>query len=178
MTTPQTSGPERAPDTAARGKTSAVGSEPTGSGPEQAVEDPPGVEVPVHTVQASTDQRLQRLHADYPDLKAQADSAGKALKDCTDAIKSAVTSLDPEQRRFALVGDGAPVLRVTYSESWRFDSKRMKADATAMLPEESLVHIAAQLGLEVEQLQKAAALLFVRYSHKVGSWSLRPGGGS
>lgn len=101
------------------------------------------------TVTAPPASRLEQLHAAYADAKAEQDAAAKKLKAITDAIKVEVTSLDPNERRFEITGaSGAPPLRLTYVESWRVDSKRLKAEQ----PE-----------------------LYVAYAKQSGAWTLKAG---
>lgn len=100
---------------------------------------------PVH-VDAASDERLAQLHATYADLKAKADQAAKEVKAVSDAIKLELTQRDPDSRRFTLTGDGGPALALTYAESWRIDSTRLKREA----PE-----------------------TYVQYAKKSGSWTLR-----
>lgn len=102
------------------------------------------------TPQAGT--RLEQLHAAYADAKAAADDAAAKLKAVTDAIKVELTQAAPEgERKIELAGQAGPVLRLTYSESWRLDSKRLKAEH----PE-----------------------TWVRYAKKSGSWTLKATGGT
>lgn len=97
-------------------------------------------------VAAEPGSRLEALHASYADAKAAADEAAARLKAVTDGIKVELTQRNPEARRFALTGAAGPALALTYTETWRFDSKRLKVDD----PE-----------------------TYVRYAKKSGSWSLR-----
>lgn len=114
-----------------------------------ALPTPPAAEPEPLTVTAPVDSRLAQLQAVYAEKKAAKDAAEKELKAITDAIKVELTSLDPEERRFELTGNGdAPSLRLTYVESWRLDSTRMKREN----PE-----------------------TYVRYAKKSGSWTLKAG---
>jgi hypothetical protein len=113
----------------------------------------PPVEPRPRAVQPDPTSRLAQLHAAYADAKAAVDAAGDALKAITDAIKVELTSVDPNERRFELVpahGVTAVPLRLTYTESWRLDSTRMKKED----PE-----------------------TYVRYAKKSGSWRLAPAKG-
>lgn len=110
----------------------------------------PTVETPPRQVQPRSNSRLAQLHASYAAAKAAADEANAALKAVTDAIKLEVTSVDANARRFELLpanGVEAPALRLTYTESWRVDAKKLKRDD----PE-----------------------TYVRYATKSGSWRLAP----
>lgn len=92
--------------------------------------------------------KLAQLHAAYVDAKAAADQAAKDLKAITDAIKLALNEAHPENTKVDLMpatGVTAPPLRLSYVESWRLDSRRMKTED----PE-----------------------TYVRYAKKSGSWRL------
>ncbi len=102
-------------------------------------------------VEPTMGSRLEALHAAYPDAKARADEADAQLKAITDGIKAAALEEAPEgQTRVEVQGPSGPPLRLTYTESWRLDSKRLKAQH----PE-----------------------TWVRFAVKGGSWALRPAGG-
>lgn len=106
----------------------------------------PETQPPSAQVVAPPDSRLQQLQASYPELKARAKAAAAALKDCTDAIKLELTTAAPGASRVDLVGGQfGPALQLTYSESWRIDSTRLKEEQPA---------------------------LYVTYAKKSGSWSL------
>lgn len=92
------------------------------------------------------DSRLAQLHAAYPAAKAAADDAAEKLKAITDGIKLALSEAAPDQTRIDLRGGHGPALRLSYTETWRFDSKRFKAED----PE-----------------------TYVRYAKKSGSWALK-----
>ena len=101
-------------------------------------------------VQPRSNSRLAALHAAYADAKAAVDAAGEQLKAITDAIKVELTAVDPNERRFELVpanGVQARPLQLTYVESWRVDSTKLKRED----PE-----------------------TYVRYAKKSGSWRLAP----
>ncbi|GAA5154680.1 hypothetical protein GCM10023340_38650 [Nocardioides marinquilinus] len=105
------------------------------------------------TVTPDGESRLAQLHALYPDLKAAADDAASKLKAVTDAIKVELTQLAPEERRFELAGPAdsrTPALQLTYVESQRVDSRRLKAEQPAV---------------------------YAAYSKPSGSWTLRPATG-
>lgn len=108
----------------------------------------PAIDPGPRQVQPRSNSRLAQLHAEYAAAKAAADGANEKLKAITDAIKVELTNTDPNQRRFELVpanGVEAPALRLTYTETWRFDSTKFKKDD----PE-----------------------TYVRYAKKSGSWRL------
>lgn len=98
-------------------------------------------------VQPDQGTRLEQLHAAYADAKAAADDTAARLKAIVDAIKVELTNAAPEGTpAVELRGTGGPALRVTWTTSWRFDSKRLKADN----PE-----------------------LYVRYAKQSGTWVLK-----
>lgn len=107
----------------------------------------PPPEPPAVQVVAPPNSRLEQLQALYPLLKDKADAAGKEFKDCVDAIKLELTTAAPGRTRVDLAGTAhIPALALTYAESWRIDSGRLKAEQPA---------------------------LYVTYAKKGGSWSLR-----
>lgn len=108
--------------------------------------DPALIQIP-----ADRSERLAQLHAQYADAKAEADAAAKRLKDITDALKAEMTQAAPGAPRLELVGGHGPALRLTYVESWRIDSTKLKAEN----PE-----------------------TYVRYAKKSGSWTLKAVAGS
>jgi hypothetical protein len=92
------------------------------------------------------DTRLEQLHAMYETTKAAKDEAEKAHQAVVDAIKSEISSQLPEGATSAtLTGQAGPPLAMSYVETWRFDSKRFKADDPHT---------------------------YVRYAKKSGSWKL------
>lgn len=103
----------------------------------------PDAAFPVHAVEGS---RLEQLHAAYADAKAHADEAAKRLKLITDAIKNELNTAAPDSHRVELRGSSGPVLRMSFVESWRLDSTRLKSEH----PE-----------------------TWVRYAKKSGSWTLK-----
>lgn len=112
---------------------------------------PEAAEPQAFVVQPQPGSRLEQLQAVYADAKARADEASAQLKAITDAIKTELTALAPiGETRIALQSEAGPRLRLTYSEAWRLDSKRLKAE----VPE-----------------------TWVRYAKKSGSWTLRADGG-
>ncbi len=108
----------------------------------------PVVEPEPLQVTAPPGSRLEQLHAAYPDAKAAADAAAATLKAITDGIKLELNQAAPEERRLELRGPAGPPLRLTYTETWRFDSKTFKA---------------------------ADPETYVRYAKKSGSWTLKAG---
>lgn len=91
--------------------------------------------------------RLDDLLAAYAELKPKADEAANRLKAVTDAIKSELQTAKPDARRIDV--DHAALtqpLRLSYVESWRLDTKRLKAER----PE-----------------------TYVTYASKGGKWELR-----
>lgn len=81
---------------------------------------------PATQVVPAADSRLEQLHAQYPDLKAAADAATKALADCTTAIKAELTQAAPGETRVELVSPHGPRLQLSYVERHSFDSKAFK----------------------------------------------------
>lgn len=101
-------------------------------------------------VEPTPGSRLEQMHAAYADAKAAADDATEKLKAITDAIKLELSQAAPEgATKVDLVGPG-PSLRLSWSETWRFDSRRFKAED----PE-----------------------TYVRYAKKSGAWTLRAAAG-
>lgn len=90
--------------------------------------------------------RLEQLHAAYPAAKAKAEAAAAELKAITDGLKVELTAGAPEAHKIALVGEQGPPLSLVYSESWRVDARKLKAED----PE-----------------------TYVRYAKKSGSWTLK-----
>lgn len=74
--------------------------------------------------------KLEQLHDLYYTLQAEKAEAEKRFKAVCDAIKLEVTSTNPEARRFELgsKNEGLRPLRVTYTESQRFDSTRFRKE--------------------------------------------------
>lgn len=106
---------------------------------------PETVPAPV-VVLPPAESRLADLHASYADAKARADEAAAQLKVITDAIKAELQTTVPDATRVELRSQNGPALSLNYVESWRLDSKRLKAEHTE---------------------------LWVRYAKKSGSWTLR-----
>lgn len=107
---------------------------------------------PLARVDAPAGSRLEQLHEAYAGAKAAADEATTRLKAVTDALKVELTQAAPEgTSRIELIGPLGPPLRLTYAETWRLDSRRLKAEDPEM---------------------------YVRYAKKSGSWTLREGGGA
>lgn len=96
---------------------------------------------------AQSGTRLEQLHAQYEEAKAAADEATARLKFITDGIKTELVSSTPDQPKLELRGGegAARPLQLTWVESWRVDSTRLKREN----PE-----------------------VYVRYAVKGGSWRL------
>ncbi|WP_040320040.1 hypothetical protein [Aeromicrobium marinum] len=99
----------------------------------------------VLNLDADTDARLAQLHAAYPAAKAAADAAAAQLKVITDGIKAELAARAADHLKIQLNGPHAPSLRLSHSERWTVDAKKLKAEA----PE-----------------------TYVRYAKKSESWSL------
>lgn len=97
-------------------------------------------------VPATANERLSQLHAAYAEAKAESDAAAERLKVITDGVKHELQQLAPGEERLALSGPDGPTMTLVRSETWRFDSKRFKADD----PEN-----------------------YVRYAKKSESWTLK-----
>ena len=111
----------------------------------------PTAEPAVVQIPAASNERLAQLQAQSPAATAAADAAAKRLKDITDAIKVEMTQAAPGAAKLELVGSGGPALRLSYVETWRLDSTKLKAEH----PE-----------------------TYVRYAKKSGSWTLKALAGS
>lgn len=73
--------------------------------------------------------RLDQLLAAYAELKPQADEAATRLKSVVDAIKSELSAAAPGAPKVDVAHPAlAQPLRMTYVESWRLDTKRLKAE--------------------------------------------------
>lgn len=104
-------------------------------------------ETPYTLVTAPADTRLAQLQESYAQAKADADEASARLKAITDAIKVELTQAAPNEARVQLAGgEGRPALRLAYSESWRVDARRLKAENP---------------------------LIYATYAKKSGSWTLK-----
>lgn len=79
---------------------------------------------------AEPGSRLEELLAMYEPLKAAAEEAASRFKAVTDALKAELPALAPEgTAAITLSGvPGLPVLHQTWVETWRLDSKQLKAD--------------------------------------------------
>lgn len=98
-------------------------------------------------VAADTSDRLAQLHAAYDAAAARAAEANAHLDAIKTGIKAELAVLAPEgSTRITLTGPHGPSLGLTYSESWRVDSRKLKRED----PE-----------------------TYVRYATKSGSWTLR-----
>lgn len=78
-------------------------------------------------VPSKTSPKLAQLHAMYAPAKAKADAAAEELKTVTTAIKAELAAIAPGQPKVDLVGEGCPPLGLRHVESWRIDSRRLKA---------------------------------------------------
>lgn len=104
-------------------------------------------EAPPFAVQADATDRLAQLHAAYDDARAAYDEASSRFEAIKAGIKAELANLAPEDRtRITLTGPAGPALGLTYSESWRIDSRKLKREE----PE-----------------------TYVRFAAKSGSWTLR-----
>jgi hypothetical protein len=103
-------------------------------------------EAPYLQVPAAANERLSQLHAAYTAAKDEADAAAERLKIVNDGIKAELQRLAPGEPRLALSGPDGPPLTLVRSESWRVDSKKLKAED----PE-----------------------TYVRYAKKSESWTLK-----
>lgn len=91
--------------------------------------------------------RLDDLLATYAELKPQADELTTRLKAVTDGIKSELQAAQPDARKVDVEHAAlAQPLRLSYVESWRLDTKRLKAEHPAV---------------------------YVQYASKGGKWELR-----
>jgi hypothetical protein len=91
--------------------------------------------------------RLEDLLAMYAYLKPAADETADRLKSVTDAIKAELAAVAPGAAQVEVSHEVlAQPLRLSYVESWRLDTKRLKAEDPGV---------------------------YVRYAIKSGSWQLR-----
>lgn len=96
---------------------------------------------------ATPGSRLEQLLAQYESAKAEAAEAADKFDAVTKAIKGELTRMHPGQPVVRLTGaPGMPQLIMRWKQSWRLDSKRLKAEQ----PE-----------------------LYVRYAVRGGTWELR-----
>ena len=105
------------------------------------IEDPPQTAV----LYDEDDQELLQLHAEYWAAKEQEKAAEARAKTATDALKARLSEVADQTGRAELFGPGGRPLALTYVESWRLDTKALKAKD----PE-----------------------TYVRYATKSGSWRL------
>lgn len=96
------------------------------------------------------DSKLEQLHALYGPAKERAEAATAELKQITDAIKAELQAATGNAERAVLSSPYGPPLALTYSESWRVDAKKLKADRPDV---------------------------YVLFAKQSGSWSLRPASG-
>jgi hypothetical protein len=104
-------------------------------------------DTPIVTAPVPAGSRLEDLLAVYAQLKPQADELATRLKSVTDGIKAELQAAAPEARKIDVAHPAlAQPLRLSYVESWRLDSKKLKAENPA---------------------------LYVQYALKGGKWELR-----
>lgn len=108
---------------------------------------------PIPVVNYEPGSRLEQLHAEYWEAKAEKEGAEARLKGAVDALKVELTVAAPDQPKVELHGAAGRPLALTYIESWRMDTKKLKAEQP---------------------------LIYVTYASKSGSWKLeaKRGGGS
>jgi len=107
---------------------------------------PPADAAPV--LRPTEGSRLDALLARYADLKPQVEDLKEQLETLTTAIKAEAVTAVPDTPAITLSTPHlAHLLEVTYRESWRLDSKRLKADDPTT---------------------------WVRYAKRSGSWRLDP----
>lgn len=101
-------------------------------------------------VRAVANTKLDDLLYQYAELKPKVDAFTEALKSITDSIKAEAIAAAPDGRTaveiIAAPGFHDVHLRLSYVESWRLDSKKLKAEQTET---------------------------WVRYARKCGSWTLK-----
>ena len=98
-------------------------------------------------VRAEQDSRLDRLAAEYAQLKPAVDAQTKRLKEVTEAIKVELVNTAPGETHVVLHADVLDnPLQLLAKEGWRLDTVRFKK----------------------EQLE-----LYVRYARKSTTWELR-----
>lgn len=100
-------------------------------------------------VQSGGNERLAQLHAQYLEVKAQADEWADRAKALSDSIKRELQEAAPEALKVELVTDGQRSLRLSYRESWRLNTAKLKAQDPQT---------------------------YVQYAVKSGSWTLTTGG--
>lgn len=104
-------------------------------------------QVPVAQAVVQPGGRLEDLLATYAHLKPEVDELTARLKSVTDAIKVELTAQAPGVSKIDVAHEALPTpLRLSYVESWRLDSKRLKAENP---------------------------LVYVTYASKGGRWELR-----
>lgn len=104
-------------------------------------------------VEARAGSKLEQLHARYYALKAERDAAAEAFDAVAAEIKSELgtRAAETDATKVQLISKAGAPLRLTYSESWRVDSTRLKRED----PE-----------------------TYVKWAKKSGSWSLTVGKGA
>ncbi len=84
---------------------------------------------PYKRVPVAPGSRLEQLYAQYDELERAAKDAETRFETVKDAIKAELGQAAPDAT--AISADCATVgltLELTYGESWRLDSKRLKAE--------------------------------------------------
>lgn len=107
----------------------------------------PQPEAPPVQIAPRGNSRLAHLHAAYAERKAAADAATSELKAVVDGIKAELANAAPGAERVDLVGPGLPPLGLRHVESWRLDSRALKA---------------------------ADPETYVRFARQSHSWALKP----
>jgi hypothetical protein len=88
---------------------------------------------PPWRVVAPPGSRLEQLLDQLEDARARADEADKQAKAIADSIKAEVIPQAPQGTTSIVIAGSAwrPEFVVRWTESWRFDSKRFKAERLA-----------------------------------------------
>jgi hypothetical protein len=98
-------------------------------------------------VAAPAGSRLEQLHAQYEEAKAARDAAAERFDAISAGIKAELAAAAPDRVKVDLPAGAGPALRLVYTESWRLDSKKLKA---------------------------ADPYTYAAYAKQSGSWSLKP----
>lgn len=94
----------------------------------QPSEQPPTPEPPPVQVAPRKNSKLSQLHSLYADAKAARDAAEEQLKAITDGIKVELANAAPGVERVDLVSPAGPPLGLRLVVSWRFNSRKFKAE--------------------------------------------------
>ena len=89
----------------------------------------PAVVVDVQPLEAPL---LVEARARYAEAKEAADAAAETLKGATSKLKAAITEASGGAYRTVLNVPGFKPVNLTYVESWRIDTKRLKAEQPAL----------------------------------------------